>query len=171
MRPLKAIAAMSLNRVIGRDGAIPWHIPEDFKWFKKMTTGHAILMGRKTFTSLGKPLPGRLNIVLSRGTDAWQGVVTLPSLEGLETLNYVGEIFVIGGGQVYAETLPMCSDLYLSVIPREVEGDVLFPAFEEEFEFIDILLRHPEFEVRHYRRANNAMAETTGKASYTRALP
>ncbi len=167
--PLKAIAAMSANRVIGRAGKIPWHIPEDFKWFKKMTLGHAVLMGRKTFDSIGKPLRDRLNIVLSHGGNAIPGVTTLASIDDLSSLDYTGEIFVIGGGQIYSATLPMCSDLYLSVVKVEAEGDVLFPAFEDEFEFKAVLLRHPEFEVRHYTRVDTATAGTTDTASCKQA--
>jgi dihydrofolate reductase len=148
---LKAIAAMSLNRVIGRDGKIPWHIPEDFRFFKKMTTGNAVLMGRKTFTSLGKPLPNRTNIVLTRGGDAIPGVVTLRDMAAFDPTQFSTDVFVIGGAEIYAQMLPRCAELYLSVVQREVDGDTLFPAFEESFEFVEIMLRHPEFEVRRYR--------------------
>jgi dihydrofolate reductase len=148
---VKAIAAMSLNRVIGRGGQIPWHISEDFQWFKKVTTGHVVLMGRKTFESLGKPLPNRTNVVLTRGDDI-PGVTTLHNLADLSASHYAPhEIFVIGGAEIYAQLLPRCRELYLSVVLREVEGDAFFPPFEEGFELIDVPLRHAEFEVRHYR--------------------
>ncbi len=142
---------MSLNRVIGRGGQIPWHISEDFQWFKKVTTGHVVLMGRKTFESLGKPLPNRTNVVLTRGSDI-PGVTTLHDLADLSASHYAPrEIFVIGGAEIYAQLLPRCRELYLSVVLREVEGDAFFPPFEEGFELIDVPLRHAEFEVRHYR--------------------
>ena len=148
---MKAIAAMSLNRVIGRDGKIPWHIPEDFQWFKKMTTGHVVLMGRKTFESLGKPLPNRTNVVLTRGGEI-PGVITVRDLAEISEARYAPrEIFVIGGAEIYAQLLPRCRELYLSVVLREVAGDAFFPPFEENFELIDVTLRHTEFEVRHYR--------------------
>ena len=148
---MKAIAAMSLNRVIGRDGKIPWHLPEDFQWFKKVTTGHVVLMGRKTFESLGKPLPNRTNVVLTRGGDI-PGVTTLHDLADLSASHFAPrEIFVIGGAEIYAQLLPRCRELYLSVVLREVEGDAFFPPFEAGFELIDVPLRHAEFEVRHYR--------------------
>ena len=142
---------MSLNRVIGRDGKIPWHLPEDFQWFKKMTTGQVVLMGRKTFQSLGKPLPNRTNVVLTRrGPIA--GVTTLRDLAELSASHFAPrEIFVIGGAEIYAQLLPRCTDLYLSVVQCEVAGDAFFPAFEDRWELIDVVLRHPEFEVRHYR--------------------
>ena len=150
MKHLKAIAAMSANRVIGREGKLPWHIPDDFKWFKKKTVGQAVLMGRKTFDSLGRPLPDRLNIVATREGPI-PGVLTIPDLDRFDPDQYAQEIFVIGGAQIYAQTLRRCSDLFLSVIHREVEGDVSFPEFEPFFDLAETVLRHPEFEVRHYR--------------------
>ena len=148
---MKAIAAMSLNRVIGREGKIPWHLPEDFQWFKKMTTGHVVLMGRKTFESLGKPLPNRTNVVLTRRGEI-KDVTTLHDLADLSESRYAPrEIFVIGGAEIYAQLLPRCRELYLSVVQREVAGDAFFPPFEESFELIDVPLRSAEFEVRHYR--------------------
>ena len=148
---MKAIAAMSLNRVIGRDGKIPWHLPEDFQWFKKMTTGQVVLMGRKTFESLGKPLPNRTNVVLTRRGEI-PGVITVHDLADLTESRYAPrEIFVIGGAEIYAQLLPRCTDLYLSVVQREVAGDAFFPAFEDRWELLDTPLRKPEFEVRHYR--------------------
>jgi dihydrofolate reductase len=149
---MKAIAAMSLNRVIGREGKIPWHLPEDFRWFKKMTLGHAVLMGRKTFASLGKPLPGRLNLVVSRGPEI-EGVEMIRELPRFDPGAYAPrEIWVIGGEQIYRQLLPRCSDLYLTVVRREVEGDVTFPEFEPLFEFAAVALEQAEFEVRHYTR-------------------
>lgn len=148
---MKAIAAMSLNRVIGAGGRIPWHLPEDFRWFKKVTTGHTVLMGRKTFDSLGRPLPNRTNVVLSRGT-ALPGVTTLNSLTELSPDAYPGEVFVIGGAELYGQTKHLWTDLYLSVVSREVTGDTFFPAFEDDFDCVGVPLQNPEFEVRHYRR-------------------
>lgn len=147
---LKAIAAMSLNRVIGCDGKIPWHIPEDFKWFKKITTGQVVLMGRKTYESLGRPLPNRTNVVVTRQGEI-SGVITISDLALLDLSRFREDVFVIGGAEIYAQTLPKCSDLYLSVINREVEGDVFFPEFESHFKLENVILKHSEFEVRHYR--------------------
>ena len=149
---MKAIAAMSLNRVIGRDGQIPWHLPEDFKWFKRLTTGHVVLMGRKTFASLGKPLPNRTNLVLSRRMEKIGGVTVLHDLAALSKCHFAPrEIFVIGGAEIYAQLLDRCTDLFLTVVQWEVAGDAFFPAFEDRWELIDVPLRQPEFEVRHYR--------------------
>ena len=148
---MKAIAAMSLNRVIGRAGQIPWHLPEDFQWFKKTTAGQVVLMGRRTFESLGKPLPDRTNVVLTRRGEI-PGVTTLHDLADLTESRYAPrEIFVIGGAEIYAQLLPRCTDLYLSVVQCEVEGDAFFPPFEDRWELIEVPLQRAEFEVRHYR--------------------
>lgn len=148
---MKAVAAMSLNRVIGRDQKIPWHLPEDFRWFKQLTTGHAVLMGRKTFDSLGRALPNRTNIVLTRQGEI-PGVVTVSDLASFDESAYAPrDVFLVGGAQLYAQFLDRCTDLYLSVVQREVQGDAFFPTFEERFEFVDVPLHTPDFEVRHYR--------------------
>lgn len=145
---------MSLNRVIGRDNKIPWHLPEDFRWFKQCTTGQVILMGRKTFESLGKPLPNRTNVVVSRSAEL-PGVEIVRDLESFNPEAYSGrEVWVIGGAEIYTQLLPKCTDLYLTVVQRDVEGDAYFPEFESLFEFVKIELRTPEFEVRHYRRVS-----------------
>lgn len=150
-KSFKAIAAMSLNRVIGVDGKIPWHLPDDFKWFKQITSGHVVLMGRKTFESLGRPLPNRLNIVVTRRGEI-PGVTTISDPAAFDPAQFEPDVFVIGGAEIYAQLLPRCSDLYLSVVNREVEGDAFFPEFESLFELKEIVLRHPDFEVRHYVR-------------------
>src|SRR5512136_1657825 len=111
--PFKAIAAMSLNRVIGAGNHIPWHLPEDFKWFKQMTTGHVIVMGRKTFESIGKPLPNRTTLVLSRSGKSFPGVQIVPAVNVLVRLAadpvYAGRhFFICGGAELYAQTLRLC---------------------------------------------------------------
>jgi len=151
MKHFKAIAAMSLNRVIGAGNKIPWHLPEDFKWFKQTTTGHVIVMGRKTFESIGKPLPNRETIVLSRSQFQFPGVKTIRSLDELKSLAGDRQIFICGGAQIYAQALPLCSDLYLTLVKREVEGDTFFPPFEERFELVEEIHDAPEFKILHYR--------------------
>jgi dihydrofolate reductase len=154
VRLFKAIAAMSLNRVIGVGNKIPWHLPEDFKWFKKMTTGHVIVMGRKTFESIGKPLPNRTTIVLSRSPLNTSAVKVIPDLEHLNSLQpeFVNrEIFICGGAQVYEQALPLCSDLYLTLVKRNIDGDTFFPAFEHTFTLKEEILDHPDFKILHYR--------------------
>ena len=150
----KAIAAMSLNRVIGAGNRIPWYLPEDFKWFKQMTTGHVIVMGRKTFASIGKPLPNRTTIVLTRSPAPIPGVRTISDLRQLDASDPAlagREIFICGGAQLYQQALPLCSDLYLTLVQRVVEGDTLFPPFEDRFELVEQVLDRPDFKILHYR--------------------
>lgn len=151
MKSFKAIAAMSLNRVIGRGNQVPWHLPEDFKWFKQVTMGGTLVMGRKTFESIGRPLPGRTTVVLSRGGFADQRVRTVGEFLELAGLELPEPIFVCGGAQIYAQVLPLCSDLYLTLVKREVEGDAFFPPFEDRFELVSKLREMPEFDILHYR--------------------
>ena len=106
---------MSLNRVIGRGNAIPWHLPEDFKWFKKMTIGQTIVMGRKTYQSIGRPLPNRTTIVVSRTVEEIPGVRVMPDLQQINPADEGGDVIIAGGAQIYAQALPLCSDLYLTV--------------------------------------------------------
>lgn len=152
MKRFKAIAAMSENRVIGNGLDIPWHIPDDFKWFKQTTTGQIVVMGRTTFESIGRPLPHRSTIVLSRSGFAWPGVRTVTSLDDIDVNADERDVFICGGAQVYELALPNCSDLYLTHVKRVVDGDVLFPPFEHLFTFHKALTEHPEFRIVHYRR-------------------
>src|ERR1017187_5759209 len=126
MKQFKAIAAMSLNRAIGADNKIPWHLPEDFKWFKQKTTGHIIVMGRKTFESIGRPLPNRETVVLSRSQFQFPGVRTISNLSEIKLADESRQVFICGGAQVYEQTLPLYSDLFLTLVKREVEGDAFF---------------------------------------------
>ncbi len=151
------IAAIGKNRVIGRDGKVPWHIPEDLKRFKRLTTGHAVVMGRKTWESLGKALPGRRNIVISRheipGAEHYASVG-----EALTALHDQEKVFVIGGARVYAEFLGRADELYLTFVEQEADGDTYFPPFadllarefkpvhheqHEGFEFVDYVRTAP----------------------------
>ena len=145
---------MSLNRVIGAGNRIPWHLPEDFKWFKKMTTGQVIVMGRRTFESIGKPLPNRATIVLTRSLEAIPGVRTVSDLSQIDRADPAlagREIFICGGAQLYQQALPLCSDLYLTLVQRVVEGDTLFPPFEDQFELAEEVLDSSGFKILHYR--------------------
>lgn len=146
---------MSRNRVIGAGNKIPWHLPEDFKWFKQMTTGHIVVMGRRTFESIGRPLPNRETLVLSRSGFSHPGVRTITQLAELPATPG-REIFICGGAQIYAQALPLCSDLYLTLVKREVPGDAFFPPFETEFEPPIRLRDTPEFEILQYRRRRPA---------------
>jgi dihydrofolate reductase len=158
VKPFKAITAMSLNRVIGAGNRIPWHLPEDFKWFKQMTTGQVIVMGRKTFESIGRPLPNRTTLVLTRSAEPIQGVQTISDLADIDPANpaFAGrEIFICGGAQVYEQALPLCSDLYLTLVKRVVEGDRFFPPFEDRFELAEALEEQADFKILHYRERSS----------------
>jgi dihydrofolate reductase len=147
---VKAIAAMSLNRVIGAKGKIPWHLPEDLRFFKRATFGHVVLMGRKTYESLGKPLQGRENWVVS--SQPLPGVRVIHDLDEVAEPRDGREIFVIGGAQLYAALLPTCAELLLTLVKREVSGDVFFPAFEDAFRLEEVLQESEQLEIRRYRR-------------------
>jgi dihydrofolate reductase len=193
MKHFKAIAAMSLNRVIGADGKIPWHLPEDFKWFKKMTMGNIVVMGRKTFEGLGKPLQNRKNLILTHHPQRlikghpeifgqyheWRGglkvggilkkpyqfefyftkdnkgkqteILIFNSLEKLNPDDFNTDMLICGGAEIYAQVLPRCSDLYLTLVKREVQGDAFFPPFEDRFELVKEIRNEPEFKILHYR--------------------
>jgi dihydrofolate reductase len=146
-----AIAAMSRNRVIGADGRIPWHISEDLKFFKRTTLGHIIVMGRKTYDSLGKPLPGRENWVISREADI-AGVTVLRSFDAIEEPTDGRQLYIIGGAQLYAALLPRCTELLLTRIDRDVAGDTFFPEFESTFDTGEILESGPDYEIRRHLR-------------------
>lgn len=127
------IAAMAKNRVIGKDNQMPWHLPEDLKHFKAMTLGKPVVMGRKTFESIGRPLPGRHNIVISRQAEyAPEGVTVVSSFEQAKVVaGQCEELVVIGGGQLYATLLSVADRLYLTEIELDVEGDTYFPAWDD----------------------------------------
>ena len=135
MMIISAIVAMAKNRVIGRDNEIPWYLPEDFKWFKKNTLGHCIIMGRKCFESIGRPLPKRTNIIISR--DMFyiaSGCIVAHSLEeALEIARRESETeaFIIGGGEIYRQSMHLLDKLYITDVDLEVDGDVFFPEFNE----------------------------------------
>jgi dihydrofolate reductase len=130
---ISLVAAMAKNRVIGKDNAMPWHLPADLKHFKAVTLGKPIIMGRKTFESIGRPLPGRQNIVISRNANyQCEGCDTVTSIEAaLELVKQHDEVMLIGGGFLYNQVLPMANKLYLTFIDLEVDGDTFFPAFEQ----------------------------------------
>ena len=130
---LSAIWAMTRNRVIGRGGDLPWRLPDDQRFFRRTTLGKPIIMGRKTFDEIGRPLPKRRNIVLSRREVATEGVDVARDLESALALaksDAPEEAFIIGGAQIYALALPMLDRLYMTLIDTELEGDTWFPEFD-----------------------------------------
>ncbi len=130
---LSIIAAMSANRVIGRNNDLPWRLPADWKRFKSLTMEHHLIMGRKTFESIGQPLPGRTTVVITHQTDyAPEGVLVAHSVEqALQMAAGDDEVFVAGGAQIYQQVLPRADRLYLTSIHEDFEGDTHFPEFEE----------------------------------------
>ena len=148
------IAGVARNGVIGNAGGIPWHLPEDFAHFKATTMGHTLVMGRATYDSIGRPLPGRTTIVLT-SDPAWSadGVQTAASLEEALALAE-GDVYVAGGATVYAAALPYADEQLLSEIDLEPEGDTFYPAFDRE-EWVETSREpHAGFEVvRWVRRA------------------
>jgi len=124
------IAALNKKRVIGKEGAIPWHIPEDLQRFKKLTIHHTVLMGRKTFESIGQALPDRRNVVIS--SRAVPGIETYPSPEAaLEALHNEEKVFVIGGGEVFRHTIGKADEILLTIMDNDEDGDTFFPPYEE----------------------------------------
>jgi dihydrofolate reductase len=145
-----AIAAMAENRVIGRGNKLPWHVPEDFHWFKSKTVGKTLLMGRKTFQSLGKPLPKRRTIVLSRSGISADGVTVVASLNELEAELTEPELWICGGAEIYRMTMDRWDELFLSVIDGEYEGDAFFPELGNRMTGGEIVHEGAGFRVRHY---------------------
>lgn len=132
---ISLIAAMAENRVIGSHGAIPWKLPEDLRRFRSITMGHPVIMGRKTFESIGRPLPDRRNIILTRNPGfTAEGCLVVNSLQAaLAVCGEADEVFICGGGEVFRESLPLASRIFLTVVHINVEGDTFFPPIPEDF--------------------------------------
>jgi dihydrofolate reductase len=130
---LSLIVAMAKNRVIGANNAIPWHVPGEQKLFKQLTMGHHIVMGRKTFESIGRLLPGRTTVIVTRQPDfAVAGAIIAHSLhDAVNAAARDDEVFVIGGAELFREALPIADRIHLSLIDMEPEGDVLMPEIDE----------------------------------------
>lgn len=129
---LSIITAMAANRVIGVKNRLPWHLPEDLRHFKALTMGHHIVMGRKTYDSIGKPLPGRTTIIVTRNMDyAVPGCLAVNSIEAALTVCHGdSEIFFVGGAEIYSQVLPIADRIYLTEIKRDFPGDAHFPEFD-----------------------------------------
>ena len=147
---LSLIVAMTKNRVIGKDNQMPWHLPADLAWFRRNTLGKPVVMGRKTFASIGRPLPKRVNVVLSRSPFEHDDVIWHNSLESaVNFLHDFQEIMLIGGGEVFKQYLQQVDKLYLTEIQAELDGDTFFPK-------IDWNQWQPEFEEYRLADENNA---------------
>lgn len=149
---ISMIAAMAHDRIIGKDNSMPWHLPADFAWFKRCTMGKPIVMGRKTFESIGRPLPGRLNIVISRNPDfAPQGITVVNDIAAAKlAAGDVPELMIIGGGSIYQACLPMADSLYLTFIDADLDGDTQFPNWGNNWQVVA--------KEHHDSDANNAYA-------------
>ncbi|MFZ4833547.1 type 3 dihydrofolate reductase [Rouxiella sp. Mn2063] len=130
---ISLIAALATDRVIGMENAMPWHLPADLAWFKRNTLNKPVIMGRKTFESIGRPLPGRQNIIISSQAGSQEGVIWVNSIDAaLQAAGEVEEVMVIGGGTIYEQCLARANRLYLTHIDAEVEGDTHFPDYEPD---------------------------------------
>ncbi len=148
------IAAMTRSRVIGKNNSIPWHIPEDFQHFKNTTLNQTIIMGRKTFESMGKPLPLRNNIVISSSMPEAKGVVVCKTPEEAlaKAASLKKGIFIIGGAQIYNAFMPLANKMILSIIKKDYDGDTFFPNFSEDDWIIESRDNRKDFEIISYRR-------------------
>nr|AIA12344.1 Dihydrofolate reductase [uncultured bacterium] len=153
---LSHVVACSENGVIGKDGGLPWHLPEDLKRFKALTMGHILIMGRKTFDSIGRALPGRYTIVVSRNTTMMPRIVT-PAASIDEAIQHAStltaawkdEVFIVGGGEIYRQTLPRVQRIYLTKVKMNIDGDTTYPLDSlSDFELketIEVEDSHPPF--------------------------
>ena len=151
---LTAIVAMTPDRIIGKGGDLPWHLPEDLKFFKRQTSGHPIVMGRKTFDSIGRPLPKRQNIVITRDP-SWEqeDVSVIHSPDDLPLLKLQDPlVFIIGGAEIYRLFLPYLDQLIVTHVHETHPGDTIFPEYEELFPESEILSRTDDFTIkRHFK--------------------
>ncbi|WP_199120479.1 dihydrofolate reductase [Pedobacter sp. ASV28] len=129
MNPISIVVAISENNAIGKDNQLLWHLPADLRHFKNITTGHTIIMGRKTYDSIGKPLPNRRNIVITRQQGLkLEGIEVVNSLaEALSLCDPTREAFIIGGAEIYKQALPLCKHIYLTTVHQTYEADAFFP--------------------------------------------
>jgi len=156
-----AVAAMAENRVIGRGGTLPWRLPGDLRFFKELTTGGTLLMGRKTYASIGRPLPDRRNLVVSRSRPRIPGVEVFGGIdEAAAAAPPAGPLFVIGGSEIYRQTLARCDEVYLTRVEGEFEGDAFLPPFEEDFPPPERVRAGEGFVVDHFRRVLQERADS-----------
>jgi dihydrofolate reductase len=148
---MELIAALTNNYVIGSGGDMPWHLPADLAHFKQITTGNTIVMGRKTWQSIGKALPNRTNVVLSKqGGLVASGATVIRSINELVSIDTVGTIFIIGGGSLYQQTIELADKMHLTRIHADLNGDTYFPKFDEEdWNCVDSVFRPKDDDNQH----------------------
>jgi len=149
-RWMTAIVAMAKDRVIGCGGGLPWHLPEDFRFFKATTMGGVLVMGRRTYESIGHPLPGRRTVVVSASGREFPGTMTVRTLEALQPEQFESPVFLCGGAALYQAGLPLCRELLISHVRGEHAGDTLFPPYEEAFVAEATVLEGEAFTVVRY---------------------
>lgn len=151
--PVYHVVAAAQNGVIGKDNKLPWHFSADLKFFKNLTTGHTLVMGRKTFESIGRPLPNRQNIVISRKTAQIPGAEAVHSIEAALKAAKHEKIFIIGGGEIFKQTLDLVEGIYLTLIHQDFEGDAFYPGVPAGFKEIsrEKLHENPLIEVIFYK--------------------
>ena len=156
MSPPFAIAAMARNRVIGDANRIPWHLPGDFRWFKQSTLGGILVMGRRTFESIGRPLPGRETFILTRSGFAAPGTRSFPDLPSIhKVLSHDDrKVWICGGADIYRQLLPYCAEIFLSLVDAEPRGDARFPPFEDRFHDVGEVHRDDGFVVHRFIQEN-----------------
>jgi dihydrofolate reductase len=168
-RPLLSlVVAMARNGVIGRDNAMPWHLPDDLKHFKALTMGKPMLMGRKTFAAIGKPLPGRTSLVLTRDP-AWraEGVIAVRSLdEAFEKAGSAPELCVVGGAEIYNLTLPIAQRIHLTQIHADIPGDTVFPPLDASEWHETERLEHPADERHAYPMTFSTLERRSGSGLF-----
>lgn len=150
---LTIIAAASENGVLGKDGGIPWHLPDDFKRFKELTSGHHIIMGRKTFESFPKPLPNRTHVILTKQKDyiAPDGCVVVNNvLDAINRCPIGEESFIIGGGEIYHKFIQLADKIDLTIVHGEFEGDAFFPKLNKLIWDVETKIHHPIDEKHKY---------------------
>ena len=151
---LSMIFACDEEGAIGKDGDLPWRQSSDLQFFKRTTLNKTVVMGRKTWDSIGRPLPGRKTAVVSRShPDLPFDIDLLDGLGAIESRNYQDQIWICGGAEIYRQALPNCQELYLTIVKRQVEGDAFFPEFEDSFKLDEIIRDESEFQIRRYTRA------------------
>lgn len=155
------LVAMTVDRVIGQRGKLPWAIPEDLALFRRLTFGHTLVMGRRTFESIGRPLPGRKNIVVSSTMLPMEGVIVCPDFPSAveHACQDGGKVFFIGGREIYRQALPLVGRLSVSWIKREYEGDCWFPDYRQSDWLIEEEGDYPEFYHAVYRRKGTGQIE------------
>lgn len=154
--PWTIIAAMSPSRGIGYEGKLPWNLPEELKWFKENTARNTIVMGKNTWESIGKkPLPNRLNVILSTtlsDQNLPDTVIIVRNLQELTRVDFLSKVFIIGGEMLYKATLPLCQELLLTYVHQDYPADTFFPSYEEWFDEEAIIRTTPDFTIRRHLR-------------------